>query len=196
MIIDSLNYLLPCEEYMNEELEVLSSVTQALDDAGIAYMITGSIAMNFYATPRMTRDIDIVIELNSGDLDLIVKLFQQDFYLDSDSIKEAIINQEMFNIIHNKCVLKLDFIVKKESPYRVTEFQRRRRVVIDGVPISIVSPEDLILSKLFWAKDSKSDLQIRDVQNLLTAHNLDIQYIDSWVEKLNLKEIYQMVEDE
>ena len=182
---------------MNEELEVLSLVTHALDDTGIAYMITGSIAMNYHATPRMTRNIDIVIELNSGDLDSIVKLFQLDFYLDSDSIKDAIINQEMFNIIHSKSVLKLDFIVKKESPYRVTEFQRRRQVVIDGIPLWIVSPEDLVLSKLFWAKDTKSELQIRDVKNMLFAvHDIDLQYIQKWVKEMNLQEVYRMAKDE
>jgi len=196
LIIESFNIHLICEGNMNEELEILSIVTQALDDTGIAYMVTGSIAMNYYAIPRMTRDVDIVVELHRRDLDSFVELFKRDFYLNSDSIEEAIFNQEMFNIIHNKCVLKLDFIVKKESPYRVTEFNRRRQVIIDGIPIWMVSPEDLILSKLFWAKDSKSEMQIGDVKNLLTAHNLDVQYIQNWVGKLNLQEVYRMAKDE
>ena len=48
---------------MSEELAVLKEVTRRLDCAKIAYMVTGSIATNFYTVPRMTRDIDIVIEL-------------------------------------------------------------------------------------------------------------------------------------
>ena len=197
LIFESFNIHWIYKGNMNEELEVLSLVTQALDDTGIAYMITGSIAMNYYATPRMTRDVDIVIELHRRDIDSFIELFQQDFYLNPDSIKEAVINHEMFNIIHSKYVLKLDFIVKKESPYRVAEFQRRRQVVIDGIPISIVSLEDLVLSKLFWAKDTKSELQIRDVKNMLFAeHDIDLQYIHKWVKEMNLQEVYRMAKDE
>jgi len=71
---------------MNEELEVLSIVTRALNDSGIAYMITGSVAMNYYAFPRMTRDIDIVIELHRKDLTTFLGLFENDFYLSPDAI--------------------------------------------------------------------------------------------------------------
>ncbi|MGZ8467524.1 MAG: hypothetical protein ACXWXT_18420, partial [Candidatus Binatia bacterium] len=53
---------------MSEELEVLKQVTQRLDRTKIAYMVTGSIATNFYTVPRMTRDIDIVVELAERDL--------------------------------------------------------------------------------------------------------------------------------
>ena len=181
---------------MNEQLEVLSIVTHALNGAGIAYMITGSIAMNYYAFPRMTRDIDIVIELQRKDLSVFIDLFENDFFLYPDSIKEAIINHEMFNIIHNKYVVKLDFIVKKPSPYRLTEFQRRQQVVIEGMSMRIVSPEDLILSKLWWAKDTQSELQIGDVKNILSSvDNLDIPYIDHWVEEMNLQDIYRKTID-
>ncbi|WKZ14648.1 nucleotidyltransferase domain-containing protein [Candidatus Jettenia sp. AMX1] len=56
------------------------------------------------------------------------------------------------------------------------------------------SPEDLILSKLFWAKESLSGMQIRDVRNLLkTIHNLDINYTEKWVRELGLEEVYNEV---
>ena len=182
---------------MNEELEILSTVTHTLHDAGIAYMITGSVAMNYYAFPRMTRDIDIVIELHKNDAAAFVDLFRNDFYLSPDSIEEAITNCEMFNIIHNKYVLKIDFIVRKNSPYRHTEFQRRRRIAIDGIPVWIASPEDLILSKLWWAKDTGSSLQIGDIKNLLSSvDDLDISYMDLWIEKMNLQDIYRKAIDD
>lgn len=120
---------------MNEELEVLKTVTHALHNAGIGYMVTESIAMNYYAFPRMTRDIDIVIEMQEKDTAIIVNLFEDDFYIDQDSTKQAIHNHGMFNIIHNEYVIKIDFIVKKSSPYRQTEFQRKRQIVIEEVPM-------------------------------------------------------------
>lgn len=54
---------------MSDELDVLKSVTAQLEGAGIAYMVTGSMAANFYTVPRMTRDIDLVIELSERDGD-------------------------------------------------------------------------------------------------------------------------------
>ena len=70
---------------MNEELEVLDYITHALHNAKIEYMLTGSVAANYYAEPRMTRDIDIVIELQDKDVETITQLFQDDFYIDDNS---------------------------------------------------------------------------------------------------------------
>jgi len=58
---------------MSEELEVLKIVTQRLKEADINYMVSGSIAANYYTIPRMTRDIDIVIELKQGNIDKFVE---------------------------------------------------------------------------------------------------------------------------
>ena len=139
---------------MLDELAVLKLVIKRLELAGISYMITGSVATNFYTTPRMTRDIDIVINVNEDDTEKIYSLFSEDFYIDRDMIKDAIQRKQMFNIIHNESVIKVDFVVRKDTEYRKIEFERKRTIDFDGSMIYITSPEDLILSKLYWAKDS------------------------------------------
>jgi len=179
---------------MSEELDVLKTVCQRLDQAKVAYMLTGSFAANFYAVPRMTRDLDIVVEIQEADIDNLWHLFQEDFYLDKDAISEAIKHQGMFNIIHNATVFKIDFIVRKNSAYRSIEFQRKQRVLLHGIPVWIVAPEDLIISKLFWAKDSFSEMQLKDIRNLFTSlKNLDSEYIQKWVDTLKLKTIYERI---
>lgn len=176
---------------MNEESEVMKEVCRRLEAGRIPYMITGSTAVNFYAVPRMTRDIDIVIEIHKDDIDKVVKLFEKDYYIDRESVSEAVGTQGMFNILHNEFVIKIDFIVRKESAYRKLEFQRRRSVVFEGQKFSLVSPEDLILSKLFWARESLSEMQLGDVKNLLRmVKDLDISYIEKWAEALSVQEIY------
>jgi hypothetical protein len=78
------------------------------------------------------------------------------------------------NLIHDYHIIKIDFVVRKDTPYRRKEFFRKRKVSVDGQDLSVVRSEDLILSKLEWAKDSKSEIQLRDVQNLLqSVKNLD-----------------------
>lgn len=179
---------------MQNELDALKIVIKRLESAGIPYMVTGSIAANFYTTPRMTRDIDIVIKIEEGNIESIYSLFSDDFYVDLDSIKRAFHTRRMFNIIHNEGIVKIDFIIRKDSEYRKLEFNRRRSINFEGLNIYLVSPEDLILSKLFWAKESISELQIRDVKNLMeTTQSLDIDYIEKWVKDLGLDEIYKEV---
>jgi len=142
----------------------------------------------------MTRDIDIVIEILASELEIFFQAFKDEFYIDEEEILDAIAKQSMFNIIHNNTVFKVDFIIRKESIYRNLEFQRRKRAKIDDSEIWIVSPEDLILSKLFWAKESVSQLQIKDIRNLTKSlKNIDQEYIHKWIEILDLGTIYNEV---
>lgn len=100
---------------MSDELDVLKSVTAQLEGAGIPYMVTGSMAANFYAVPRMTRDIDLVVELSERDVDRVTRLFQQEYYIDRDMVQRAVRDHAMFNMIHNALVVKVDCVVRKET---------------------------------------------------------------------------------
>jgi len=175
-----------------DELEVLKIVIKRLELAGIPYMVTGSIAANFYIIPRMTRDIDIVIEVVEEDVEKLHSLFSNGFYVEKDAIRDAICRKQLFNIIHKEGIVKVDFIVRKESKYRKTEFERRSSIMFEGLNIDIVAPEDLTLSKLLWARESLSEMQLRDVKNLLkTVAGLDVVYVEKWVKELGLEEIYK-----
>ena len=181
---------------MSEELEVLKIVTRRLNEAEIPYMISGSIAGNYYTIPRMTRDIDIVIELKENAVDKFAALFEDDFYVNREMIANEVSHQGMFNLIYNRYVIKLDFIIKKSSAYQNTEFSNRKQVLIDQCPMWMVSAEDLVISKLLWAKESHSEMQLKDVANLMdTVDNLDSEYIDNWIRELDLKQIYKEADD-
>jgi hypothetical protein len=177
---------------LSEEIELLVDVAGRLDEAGIAYMITGSMAMGLYATPRMTRDIDIVIRIAPHDARKVTALFENDFFVDSSSVFQAIRNKGMFNIIHNDTIIKVDFIVRKDEEYRIEEFERRQKVTIDNAEVWVAAPEDIILSKLTWAHSSGSELQFRDARQLLSAQNrLDTAYLEKWAQKLGVAPLLQ-----
>ena len=174
---------------MSEEIEFLKLIVTRLDSAGIPYMLTGSTAMHFYSTPRMTRDIDLVIAVSPEKAEILTGLFSGDCYIDQQSVCRAIENEGMFNIIHNALILKADFIIRKNDEYRLKEFSRRKKVGVDGFEIQIVAVEDLILSKLVWGKSSNSDFQLRDVRNLLSdASGIDWEYLSSWARVLDVSE--------
>jgi hypothetical protein len=168
------------------ELDILRDVAGRLDRENIAYMLTGSMAMNYYAQPRMTRDIDIVIEMGPQDAARVVALFERDYYLAEEAVELAARHQRMFNVLHLDSVVKVDFVVRKSQPFREQEFERRQRVEIAGAGFWIVSREDLILSKLVWARDSQSELQMRDVRNLLTT-DVDWNYMREWAPTLGVE---------
>lgn len=175
---------------MRDQISVLKTVTQRLAGAGIPHMVSGSIAMNFYAQPRMTRDIDIVVELKPADRALMHGLFSPDFYIDEEDMRESIKRRGIFNIIHSEAMVKVDLVVRKDDPYRKEEFGRRRTITFEGIPLPVVSPEDLLLSKLVWAKDSHSEMQLKDVRNLAASlPDMDWAYIRRWAKELGIESL-------
>ncbi len=124
----------------------------------------------------------------------MVQLFGADFAPDLAEIVAAIAARRMFNLIHVERVVKVDMVVRKHTPYRVEEFSRRRRVDYAGMALWIVAPEDLLLSKLDWARASHSDFQLRDVRNLIAAvPGLDWLYVERWAAELEVSELLDEV---
>jgi hypothetical protein len=168
-------------------MEVLTIVSDRLTAHHLPFMLTGSFALGYYATPRMTRDLDIVINLQTSDVESLMVAFAHDFYIDADTARSAIISERLFNLMHFASGVKIDFIVRKSSAYRQHEFARRRLVSFGSVTTWIVSREDLILSKLAWAATSGSEMQLRDVRLLLTA-DADVDYLNHWAPALGVQE--------
>ena len=85
---------------MLNELEVLKDVAERLERAGIAYMLTGSVAMNFYAQPRMTRDINLVVALVPEDDGRVRQIFEPGHYVPGEDLEQALRSEGMFNLVH------------------------------------------------------------------------------------------------
>lgn len=155
-------------------------------------MITGSIALSVYATPRMTRNVDLIVDFQAEDAGRITRLFEKDCYIDHEAVRQASVERGMFNIIHDQWIIKADFTLLKDEPYRQLEFKRQREIDIDGFSIYVVSPEDLILSKLCWVKDSESEVQERDVRDIIrSVEALDWPYLEKWAKELNISNLLE-----
>ena len=170
---------------MSAELDVLQIVSERFAATGLDFMLTGSFALTFYGTPRMTRDLDLVVALRVEDARRLVDVFGRDFYIDEDAIKDAVSTRRLFNMMHYESGMKVDVIVRKNDEYRLTEFARRRPLVFDSIKSWIVSKEDLILSKLLWAQDGTSEMQMRDVRSLITEP-LNREYLMLWARRLGV----------
>jgi len=175
---------------MPTELDVLAIVGERLKARGVPFMLTGSFAMAHYAVPRMTRDLDIVVALRPSDVPQVVAAFAGDFYVDTEAAMTAVETERLFNLMHYGSGIKVDLIVRKSSEYRILEFSRRKQVDMGQTSTWIVSREDLILSKLVWARDSGSELQLRDVRQLL-AGVVDSDYLRKWAPALGVESLLQ-----
>lgn len=167
-------------------IDLLKKVCKQFEKHNIKYMISGSIALNIYAIPRMTRDIDIVIELFENKIDEFINLFS-DSYFDESVIREEVIQKGMFNIIDHSTGFKIDFIVRKETEYSNLAFQRRQLVKEFDIELYVIDLNDLIIAKIIWIQEYQSEKQIFDIENLLLNSSKDMDYIKSWCKKLNLK---------
>lgn len=181
---------------MDEQLEFVKLIASRLDSVDIPYMMTGSMAIAVHSVPRMTRYVDLVVEIKPVDVDKIVDLFSEDCYIDRDSVRQAVDAHSMFNIIHNQWVVKADFIIRKDEEYRREEFARRQKVVIGDMTISVVSAEDLILSKLVWGKKSQSELQLLDIRQMISVvSELDWKYMRKWAVVLGVDALLEKVKE-
>lgn len=109
------------------------------------------------------------------------------YYINDESVKEAIRGKGMFNIIDHKSGYKADFMVLKEEAFRQAKFRRQRKMKFLDKTISVVSPEDLFLFKLIWIQDRQSGVQMEDIKSILDVEDLDWRYVNEWIKELKLK---------
>jgi hypothetical protein len=170
--------------------DVFLRITAALDQAGIGYMLSGSFASAHYGVPRSTQDIDLVIEATPAELRTFVEaLSGSEYYADLGSALEAHKRQSMFNVIDLATGWKIDLIIRKSRAFSQEEFRRRQRVHLHDVPLFVASAEDVVISKLEWAKLAQSRRQIEDAAAILRVRwdALDHSYLAKWIAELDLQ---------
>lgn len=176
-------------------IRILHDFAERIERLGIAYMLTGSMAMMRYSVYRFTADVDVILELKASDGSKIIGTFEPDYYVPHTAVSRAISSEQMFNVIHQETAFKIDCVIKKSTEFQKNVFERREKTDYYGREIWIISKDDLILSKLWWAKDSHSEKQLTDVKNLM-RNGFDDQYIKSWTEKLSIDDLFEKCRSE
>lgn len=182
---------------MTPEARALSLVIELLERQGIPYMLTGSVASSYYGRPRSTHDADLVIDPTRDQVMRFVgAATAAGFYADGDAAVRALERRAAFNVIEMSAACKIDLIVRRERPFSVEEFSRRRIADLDfRSGVALVSPEDAIVSKLEWAHLSgASERQLNDIRGVLdVTTGIDLDYIDRWAVALGLRDLWGRV---
>ena len=179
---------------MTDAGSFLARLATLLGDAGIPYMLTGSFASTFHGTPRTTQDLDFVIEVAEENLRaLLGALSPDEYYFSEEAALQALRRRGQFNVIHLASGWKADLIVRKDREFSRVEFGRREYGDILGTSVAIATAEDTVIAKLEWAARGRSDRQLRDVAGILAvATELDTSYIEGWVERLGLRDSWEL----
>ena len=176
----------------------VNQIASVLNRLKIDYIITGGIAVSVWGNPRHTADVDIVVEIDSvksiQDLIKDLKKIFPKSYPDVEMAIDAFRRKSEFNIIESGYGLKADFFISDKSEYKMSEIKRGRQRKIDNKIIRFISPEDLIISKLIWFKESQSTRQLEDISSVMDVQKkLDRTYLNKWIEKLDLQEEWQKI---
>ena len=177
--------------------ELLLRVIKILNESKIQYMLVGSFAANMHGHSRATHDIDFVIRITKEEIIKLKDAFGDEYMFDVESASEALLLNEMFNVIDYQTMDKIDFWIPKETEFARTQFSRRIKQELEDSFIWIESVEDTILSKLLWHKMSNSERQLNDVKAILLANNsLDWEYLNKWALHFDIKEILNKLNEE
>jgi hypothetical protein len=188
---------------VDEILDITFVVVDTFDRLGIPYLVGGSLASSLYGIPRATQDVDIVARLTQRDVPALVSALRETFYLDQQTILEAVELRGSFNLIHLGTFLKVDIFVAKDDEPSRSQMERRRRYEIDGDPprsLVVASPEDVVAHKLYWYElgDGVSDRQWSDVLGVLrvAGDRLDLEYLHRTAALLGIQDLLERALDE
>ncbi len=178
------------------DIDVIAIFVSILEELGIKYALGGSIASSVYGRVRFTQDADITLEPFDDKAESFFEMVKDQFYISKNAMKHALIETASFNIIHLATAFKIDLFIRKNNIFGEQVLKRARNLSLSGKKekkFSVVSPEDIILLKLLWYRDSGCSLQkqLEDVTAVfeVQADRLDLNYLKEWGKTLGISEL-------
>lgn len=180
--------------------ELIKAIADILDRQKVRYFVTGGFAVSVWGRVRATQDIDLGVTFPAEAIPGLVQSFKQlssGVYMDQDQMAEALERHGEFNFIEPNAGLKVDFWIVRDDDFTKSTFKRIRNVLVGEKRLSFISPEDLILSKLLWWRETQSMRDIEDAQSVMVIQKkLDWRYLERWAKQLKvfskLKEVKQL----
>ncbi len=173
--------------------------TVPLERLRLPYMITGATAAILYGQPRVTNDLDIVLELREADIEPLREAFSGgEFYVPPTEVIAVEVSRAQrghLNLIHLATGYKADLYPVGQDPLHHWALPRRRRVAHGGGEIAFAPPEYVIVRKLEYYREGGSSKHITDVEAMLrvSGTQLDRGVLDAWIERLGLTEVWRQV---
>ena len=170
---------------------------EVLEELEIPYLLVGSFASSAYGEPRLTQDIDVVVDISEDQIPLLCEAFPfPDFYVSLEAAQEAVRQRRQFNVIHPASGNKIDFMIARKDAWGDSQFARRQLVqVLPDHAGYVACPEDVILGKLLYYQEGGSEKHLRDISGIMriSPSLVDIEYLSKWTEQFGLSDIWEAV---
>jgi hypothetical protein len=181
------------------EPDLIELFVRPLNELGIRYLVSGSVAAMLYGEPRVTHDIDLVVFLRPNDIGRLPTVFPPpEFYVPPPEIIGAEMSRERgsFNIIHADSGLKADLYSMSRDEIDAWAFRNAKKYSIKEVTISLAPPEYVIVRKLEFYREGGSEKHIRDIRSMLavSGDQIDKSELYEWIQRRGLKEQWQKIQ--
>ncbi len=173
----------------NESITI--HVADALDACGIPYLLSGSFASNYYGIPRSTKDADFVLQMQNAVGPEFAKQLGEDYVLEPQLSFETKTGTFRQLLRHKNKTFKVELFLLSKDAHDQVRFQRRRAVSLFDRQLWLPSPEDVIVTKLRWARGKDKD-DARDVL-AVQCDNLDWAYLEAWCQRHNTSAILEQL---
>jgi hypothetical protein len=165
----------------------------------IRYIITGSVASIIYGEPRLTHDVDLVIELDLNEIQAFVSGFPDvEFYCPpSETIRDEIKKEQRghFNLIHHETGFKADIYTCGYDKLHKWALKNRKSVEVENEVYWVAPIEYVILRKLEFYREGKSQKHLQDISGMLelSGKEIDYNFLSGKVAEMGLENEWETV---
>lgn len=167
--------------------ELFLIFVRRFNEAGLRYVIGGSVAAIFYGEPRFTNDVDMLAFLSDTDIRRLPDIFPSpDFYVPPLEVITAEVargERGHFNIIHSATTFKADVYPTGRDELNAWAFRNKRTVEFEGETLVLAPPEYVIVLKLEYFREGGSEKHLRDIRAILNVSGelLDRDALHDWI---------------
>jgi len=164
-----------------------------LNKLSIPYMITGAVASIIYGEPRLTNDIDLVINMKSDDVETFADAFPIEyFYCPHPEVIRLEIGRSQrghFYLIHHETGFKADIYASGRDELHHWGLKNRKPVDVDGEKFGLAPIEYVILRKLEYYREGESEKHLRDISSVLdlSSDQIDFELLEARIKERTLE---------
>ncbi len=160
--------------------QLLGRIARKLDARHLPYMIVGGQAVLVYGEPRLTRDIDITLGVDSDHWRDIVEMIESlGWRLEVKDPESFVRDTMVLPALDPESGVRIDFIFSNSS-YELQALERARPTSVEGESIRFASVEDLVILKTVAGRPR----DMEDVRGVMARHpNADRKYILKWLKE-------------
>jgi hypothetical protein len=173
--------------------ELVLQFIDALDAAGVQYMLVGSYSSNYYGRPRSTKDADFVVQIDEKQLTSVTQRLGPEFRLDRQMTFETVTMTVRYIINHSLSAFKIELFLLSDDDHDRERFRRKQKATFEGRSVWLPTAEDVVITKLRWSRAGARAKDAADVAGILAVqrNSLDLDYIRRWLDRHGTRDVFE-----